>query len=123
MAKLLNFTVNTEFPAIAKTGTYTTSISQGSTTTAAHDWSITTKNITVASGDIICGMVEVNGIKFPTQNYARQIGSSGVFERVNISKINPTTVQVVMGIWNQTNSSVSHGSWSANVSINTFNVP
>lgn len=125
MAKLYNFTVNTEFPAIAKTGSYSENISQGSTTTAAHNSSTVTKTIDVASGDIVCAVIEVGGVKYPTSHYIREIGAggSGIYEEIFVSKSTPTQVEIVMGIWNQTGSSYSHGAWSANVYVNTFNVP
>lgn len=125
MAKLQNFNVNTEFPAIAKTGIYQTIISQGSVTVAAHDKSIVTQNITVGNTDSICITIEINSVKYPVQNWYNRIGgySSGVLEQIYVSKINPTEVQIVMGVWNESNSSVSHNGWSADIYINTFNVP
>lgn len=121
MARLLNFNVNTNFPAVAKTGNYTLSVSQPASSIAPGSEYITTTTMTVPKGDILCYTIEVRGKKYPVQQW-RDLAANYT-EGIFVERLSPTTLQIVMLVQNNQATTLNHGAWSANIYVNAFNVP
>lgn len=122
MPKLLNFTVNTQFPMIAKTGTTKIHISQPSAYIPQDGEYYTRTVVNIGKGDIINCIISYNGKNYPVNTY-RDIGTYFI-ELITVERTSSTQVTITMYVQDAYHSGGrTHNAWSADVTINTFSVP
>ena len=124
MVKISNFSVNSDFPTIAKsTEVESTTMNIPATTIQPASSQLYTQNITISSGDIISVVISVNNKNIASSWFAWG-DYAGVSYYAMASQISPTVVQVRVYISNgyiyqaQTTSA-----FSVVVKVKAFRVP
>lgn len=121
MAKLSNFTINSTYPAAIKNGSTSSSITFSSRSMAAGATYSVTKNITVASGQIVTPAIKVGSTIYPTSAYSNQ--TNQWLDQIWIERTSATNVRVTFYAMNVGSSTATHSAVTATVYINTFTMP
>lgn len=123
MPKLLNFTVNTQFPMIARTGSTKVHISQPSAYIPQDGEYYTQTVINIAEGDIINCIISYKGKNYPANTY-RDLGEYWI-ELITAERISATQIRITMYVQDAYHygGGRTHDAWEADITINTFSVP
>lgn len=131
MPRLNNFTVNSKFPAVAKsTNTTDVSFVVPAHTIASGDTYSYTQNVTVGQGDILSCVITWLGIHIPaSQWYIVEAENQGgitmptLEKGVLVERTSPTQARLVYYAFNQSQNSISEGQITYKISIKAFRVP
>lgn len=131
MPRLNNFTVNSKFPAIAKSANTTdVSFVVPAHTIASGDTYSYTQNVTVGQGDILSCVITWLGVHIPaSQWYIVEAENQGgitmptLEKGVLVERTSPTQVRLVYYAFNQSQNSISEGQMTYTISIKAFRVP
>ncbi len=131
MPRLNNFTVNSKFPAVAKS----TNVIETNFVIPAHDIAsgqtyTYTQNVTVGQGDILSCVITWFGIHIVANqwNTVEETTQGGVLmptleKGVLIERASPTQARLVYYAFNQSQNSISEGQITYKISIKAFRVP
>lgn len=131
MPRLNNFTVNSKFPAIAKSTNITdVSFVIPAHTIASGDTYSYTQNVTVGQGDILSCVITWLGLHIPaSQWYIVEAENQGgitiptLEKGVLVERTSPTQARLVYYAYNQSQNSISEGQITYTISIKAFRVP
>ena len=131
MPRLNNFTVNSKFPAIAKSTNITdVSFVIPAHTIASGDTYSYTQNVTVGQGDILSCVITWLGLHIPASQWyiVEAENQGGVYmptleKGVLVERTSPTQVRLVYYAFNQSPNSISEGQTTYTISIKAFRVP
>lgn len=121
--KLNNFTLNTNFPAIAKTTSASRQCTLSARTVRAGQTVSASVNVSVGSAEICETLLYLNGEYIPyTRHYTDTSGGSTIYEYVT-ERISATQIRFTIAATNYSGSSVSIPSKTASVLVSAFSVP
>lgn len=121
MPRLNNFTLNSNFPAVAKANSSSASLSMSAQTLGVGGNYSVTRQISVGQGDILSPIIELGGTYYPTTLYANTDGTWQ--ELVIIERTSPTVATMIMYIENIGSATATHPAWTANAYLESFRIP
>jgi hypothetical protein len=123
MVKISSFSVNSDFPAIAKSGNVADlSVDFLPVTVQPYSGEVYTRNITIPKGDIISPILFVDEAVIPSGWYTWG-NYVGVEYYVMAIQTSATNVQVRVYIANNSNSAKTSTAFSVTVKVKAFRVP
>lgn len=120
MPNLANFTINSNFPAIKKSGVVSAEFNIPAVIVNNSEQKIR-NSITVLDGDIIFPIIEINGVKYPTGAYSDEQDNGNSIYYIITERISPTQVDVVCGF----SSSIqkTFPAFNLKIHLNSFQIP
>lgn len=120
---LNNFTLNTNFPAIAKTNSASRQCTLSAQTIGSGQTVSASVNISVGSAEICETLLFLNGEYIPyTRHYMDASDGSTVYEYIT-ERISATQIQFTIAATNYSGASVSTPAKTASVLVSAFSVP
>lgn len=126
MPRLNNFTVNSKFPAIARSGTNISvaNLSVPSATLNPFENTQSSVSIAVSSGDILSCVITANGKTVPAPYYFWTDPVKTVRYSVRVERNSPTTARIIADASNADFvNPVTTDAFSVSVSVKAFRVP
>lgn len=123
MPKLSNFTINSDYPAIAKVGYNSLSVTMPSRYFAVGDYYTVTAEGDISSGDILSPIIQigVGGGCFYGNGFLRM--SDTWYEEFWVERISPTKVKASYHVMNQGQSGQTFGGQTVIFHLNAFKIP
>ena len=121
MPKLSQFTINSDYPATAKTGSASANITMPATSFAGGQSRVFTKDTTVASGAILMPIIQVGDNYYVGNGYSWR--NDNWNEEVWIERLSDTSIRLVFYVVNTSASTLTHPGNIITLHLSTFKVP
>lgn len=120
---LNNFTLNTNFPAVAKTSSTSRQCTLAAQTIGPDQTVSASVNVSVGSGELCETLLYLDGEYIPyTRDYMDTSGGPTVYEYIT-ERISATQIQFTIAATNYSGASVSIPAKTASVLVSAFSVP
>lgn len=121
MPKLTNFTINTNYPATAKTGSGTATITMPATSFSGGQDRTFTADFSVPSGAILMPIIQQGSTYYVGNGYAWR--NDNWNEEVWLERLSDTQLRLVFYVVNTSASTLTHPGNTITAHISTFIVP